>query len=64
MYHYTDPYSFPGSNDPSFQFRVTRTSTGEELFSTYGHVIVYEDQFLELVTAMIPDYNIYGLGMT
>lgn len=45
--------SFEWSNDPSFQFKVSRTSTGEELFSTYGHVIVYEDQFIELVTNMV-----------
>lgn len=69
---------FDWSNDPSFQFRISRTSTSEELFSTYGHVIVYEDQYLELVTNMIDvcqrdvwdiamlsrlqDYNIYGLA--
>lgn len=41
------------TNEPSFQFKVTRTSTGEELFSTYGHVIVFEDQFIELVTNMV-----------
>lgn len=41
------------SNDPSFQFKVSRVSTNEELFSTYGHVLVYEDQFLELVTNMV-----------
>ncbi|KAF2650404.1 glycoside hydrolase family 31 protein [Lophiostoma macrostomum CBS 122681] len=50
------------SNDPTFQFRISRVSTGEELFSTYGHVVVYEDQYLELVTNMIDDYNIYGLA--
>ena len=44
---------FEWSNDPTFQFRVSRTSTGEELFSTYGHVLVYEDQYLELVTNMV-----------
>jgi alpha-glucosidase len=51
-----------GSNDPTFQFKVSRTSNGEELFSTYGYVLVYEDQFLELKTSMVEDYNIYGLG--
>lgn len=45
--------AFEWSNDPTFQFKVLRVSTGEELFSTYGHVIVYEDQFLELVTNMV-----------
>jgi alpha-glucosidase len=41
------------TNEPSFQFRVLRSKTGEELFSTYGHVIVFEDQFLEVVTNMV-----------
>lgn len=41
------------TNDPSFQFRVLRSKNGEELFSTYGKVIVYEDQFLELATSMV-----------
>jgi alpha-glucosidase len=46
-------------NDPSFQFRISRTNTNEELFSTYGHVIVYEDQYLELITNMIDVSNLY-----
>lgn len=50
------------TNDPTFQFRVLRAHNAEELFSTYGHRLVYEDQFLELVTAMVPDYNFYGLA--
>lgn len=54
--------SFTWSNDPSFQFRVSRNDTGEVLFDTYGSKIVFEDQFLELSTAMVPDYNIYGLA--
>ena len=41
------------SNDPSFQLRVLRQSSGEELFSTYGHVLVFEDQYVELVTNMV-----------
>lgn len=51
--------AFSWSNDPSFQFKILRVSTGEELFSTYGHVIVYEDQFLELVTNMV-DVSSHG----
>jgi alpha-glucosidase len=54
--------AFVWTNEPSFQFRVTRVSTGEIIFDTYGHKIVFEDQFLELVTNMVPDYNIYGLA--
>ena len=45
--------SLEWSNDPTFQFRISRVHTGEELFSTYGHVIVYEDQFIEIVTNMV-----------
>lgn len=53
---------FVWSNEPSFQFQVARATTGEVLFNTYGTKVVYEDQFLELVTSMIPDYNLYGLA--
>lgn len=53
---------FSWSNDPSFSFKVERASSGEVLFDTTGNVIVFEDQFLELATNMVPDYNIYGLA--
>lgn len=53
---------FEWSNDPSFQFKVTRRSTGEVIFNTYGTKIIFQDQFLELSTAMVPNYNIYGLA--
>lgn len=53
---------FHYKNEPTFQFQVTRRSNGEVIFSTYGTKIVFEDQFLELVTSMVPDYNIYGLA--
>ncbi|KAI7490215.1 putative alpha-glucosidase AgdA [Hortaea werneckii] len=53
---------FTWSNDPSFQFRVSRAGSGEVLFDTLGKMIVFEDQFLELVISMVPDYNIYGLA--
>ncbi|KAL9091717.1 MAG: hypothetical protein Q9159_001232 [Coniocarpon cinnabarinum] len=53
---------FSWSNDPTFQFQVTRVSNGDVLFSTYGSKVVFEDQFLELVTTMVPEYNIYGLA--
>ncbi|KAH4392436.1 alpha-glucosidase [Parastagonospora nodorum] len=53
--------TFEWTNDPTFQFNVTRAQTGEAVFDTYGQKIVFEDQFLELVTNMLPEYNIYGL---
>lgn len=45
--------SLKWSNDPSFQFEVSRSSNGEVLFSTYGNVMVYEDQFIEIKTSMV-----------
>lgn len=54
--------TFTWTNTPSFQFKVTRTSDGEELWNTYGCVIVFEDQFLEMPTSMVPNYNVYGLA--
>ncbi len=53
---------FTWSNTPSFSFRISRASTGETLFDTSGHVLVFEDQFLELATNMVPEYNVYCLG--
>ena len=53
---------FTWSNEPTFQFAISRPGEEEELFSTFGHVIVFEDQFIELKTNMIDDYNVYGLA--
>ena len=53
--------NFSWTNDPSFSFKVQRTD-GEVLFDTTGNKLVFEDQFLELKTAMVADYNIYGLA--
>lgn len=50
------------SNDPSFSFKVTRTATNDVLFDTTGSVLVFEDQFIEFVTALPEDYNLYGIG--
>jgi len=50
------------TNEPSFQFEVSRAGSGEVLFSTFGNVIVFEDQFLELATSMPANYNVYGLA--
>ncbi|KAF2214390.1 glycoside hydrolase family 31 protein [Cercospora zeae-maydis SCOH1-5] len=58
----TSHLQFEWSNEPSFQFSVSRRQNGEVLFSTFGHKIVYEDQFHELITNMVDDYNIYGLA--
>lgn len=53
---------FTWSNDPSFGFMVTRKSTGDVLFDTVGSVLVYQNQFIEFVTALPDNYNLYGLG--
>ena len=53
---------FDYSNSPSFQFKVSRKSSGEVIFDTIDTVIVFENQFLELKTSMVSNYNIYGLG--
>jgi len=53
---------FRWSNDPSFSFTVTRKSTGDVLFDTVGSVLVYQNQFIEFITALPDNYNLYGLG--
>ena len=50
------------NNDPTFSFSIVRLSTGDTLFSTEGTNIVYEDQFIEFVSALPENYNLYGLG--
>lgn len=54
--------AFSWSNNPSFNFKVTRKATGDVLFNTEGSALVYEDQFIEFVTLLPQDYNLYGLG--
>lgn len=51
-------------NDPTFSFSVIRKSTGDVLFSTGGTQLVYEDQFIEFVSSLPQNYNLYGLGET
>jgi alpha-glucosidase len=53
---------FVWSNEPTFSFSVLRKSTGHAIFSTEGTVLVYEDQFIEFVSALPENYNLYGLG--
>jgi alpha-glucosidase len=43
-------------------FSVTRESTGDVLFTTENTKLIYEDQFIEFVTQLPEDYNLYGLG--
>lgn len=55
---------FVYSNDPTFSFSVLRKATGETIFSTEGSKLVYENQFIEFVTELPEEYNLYGLGET
>ena len=51
-------------NEPTFSLSVIRKSTGDVLFSTAGTKLVYEDQFIEFVSPLPENYNLYGLGET
>ncbi|OQD65803.1 hypothetical protein PENPOL_c005G10589 [Penicillium polonicum] len=50
------------SNEPSFHFKVTRKATRDAIFDTTGSVLVFENQFVEFVTSLPKDYNLYGIG--
>ncbi|TAQ86034.1 hypothetical protein B7494_g5640 [Chlorociboria aeruginascens] len=54
--------NFVWSNSPTFSFTIIRRSTGDVLFSTAGSEIVFEDQFIEFVSPLPENYNLYGLG--
>ncbi|USW49247.1 Putative glycoside hydrolase family 31, galactose mutarotase-like domain superfamily [Septoria linicola] len=53
---------FSWSNNPTFSFTVVRKSTGDVLFDTKGSVLVYENQFIEFVSQLPENYNLYGMG--
>lgn len=50
-------------NNP-FSFTVTRMSTGEVLFDTTGHPLIFESQYLGLRTSLPDLPKLYGLGET
>ncbi|KAJ5928667.1 Glycoside hydrolase family 31 [Penicillium verhagenii] len=50
------------TNEPSFGLKVTRKSNKDVLFDTTGSTLVFENQFIEFVTALPSDYNLYGIG--
>ncbi|KAF9157282.1 hypothetical protein DFQ26_008903 [Actinomortierella ambigua] len=57
-------YSFEVSPEP-FSFKVTRTDTKETVFDTAvagTDSLVFEDEYLEISTAVPNDADIYGLG--
>ncbi|XP_020598965.1 probable alpha-glucosidase Os06g0675700 [Phalaenopsis equestris] len=46
-----------------FSFTVTRRSSGEVLFSTDGHSLVFKDRYLEISSSLPGNRaNLYGLG--
>ncbi|TKA66386.1 hypothetical protein B0A49_05813, partial [Cryomyces minteri] len=53
---------FSWSNDPTFSFTILRKSNGDVLFDTKGTKLVFENQFIEFVSALPENYNLYGLG--
>lgn len=58
----TSDLDFIWSNVPTFSFSVVRKSTADVIFSTAGTKIVFENQFVEFVTTVPENYNLYGLG--
>ncbi|CAK7263498.1 hypothetical protein SEPCBS57363_000589 [Sporothrix epigloea] len=54
--------TFTWTNSPTFGFTLMRNSTGDILFSTNGTKLIYEDQFIEFVSPLPENYNLYGLG--
>ena len=56
-------YDFKYTNDP-FGFQVVRKSDKEVIFDTTKYPLVFEDQYLEITTAVPDDANIYGFGET
>lgn len=50
------------SNEPSFHFKVIRRATRDAIFDTTGSVLVFENQFIEFITSLPKDYNLYGIG--
>ena len=45
-----------------FSFNISRSRTGEVLFTTVRHPLIFEPQYLRLKTELPPAANIYGLG--
>ncbi|KAJ9069283.1 hypothetical protein DSO57_1020094 [Entomophthora muscae] len=64
-YNPTDPaislLKFSYSENP-FTFCVSRKDTGEVIFDTHSHRLVFEEQYLELTSSLPADANIYGIG--
>lgn len=60
----TSDLEFIWSNKPTFSFSVLRVSTGDRLFSTENTKLIFENQFVEFVSTLPENHNLYGLGET
>lgn len=56
-------YEFKYTKNP-FGFQVIRNSDQQVVFDTTQYPLVFEDQYLELTTAVPNNTNIYGFGET
>ncbi|KAK9458431.1 alpha-glucosidase [Dipodascopsis uninucleata] len=56
-------YIFKYNAEP-FEFWVMRKDDYSILFDTRGYNLIFENQYIELSTSMVPDYNIYGMAET
>ena len=54
--------SLTWTDEPNFQVTVWRRETGDAIFDTRGSNLVFEDQFVEFVSVLPENYNLYGLG--
>lgn len=57
----THEIGFNHTTEP-FSFSVFRVQSNEVLFSTEGHPIIFEPQYIRVKTALPSNPNIYGLG--
>ncbi|XP_033108978.1 maltase-glucoamylase, intestinal-like [Anneissia japonica] len=55
-------YDVHFSNNPVFNFNITRKSTGEVIFDTSIGGFVFSDQFLQIATMLPQNSKIYGFG--
>jgi len=49
-------------NAEPFSFSIHRAKSDEVLFSTDGHPLIFEPQYIRVKTVLPPNPNIYGLG--
>jgi alpha-glucosidase len=45
-----------------FSFNISRSRTDDVLFTTVGHSLIFEPQYLRIKTALPRGANVYGLG--